>query len=349
MISIIGSGPAGAYLAYLLAKEGFEINVFEEHKEIGKPVQCAGIITSSVNDIISIPKDIVLNKINILRVYYKNKFVDFPVKANLVIDRAKFDQYLFSLAKKEGANFMLGHKYLNFNKNKVKTNKGIFNTDILVGADGPFSPVAKTNGLYFKRKFVHGIQARVKGRFNPNIVEIHLDKGQFGWIIPESNSIVRAGVIGNKELVLQFKKLIGKKKIIEYQSGAIPIYDYRQKLRNKNVYLIGDAAGMVKATTYGGVIYGLMAAQELAQAIKLNKNYFRLCRKRFSKELWLSLMIRKVLNRFDEKDYQDLINILSDKKVKELLEKYDRDYPVKLLLKIVLIKPRILRFIFKVL
>ena len=43
MISIIGAGPAGSYLASLLRKE--EVEVFEEHDKIGLPVQCTGITT----------------------------------------------------------------------------------------------------------------------------------------------------------------------------------------------------------------------------------------------------------------------------------------------------------------
>lgn len=37
MTSIIGAGPIGSYLAYLLAKNNQEVRIFEEHKEIGKP------------------------------------------------------------------------------------------------------------------------------------------------------------------------------------------------------------------------------------------------------------------------------------------------------------------------
>ncbi len=39
MISVIGAGPAGSYTAYLLAKAGEKVRIFEEHKEIGKPVR----------------------------------------------------------------------------------------------------------------------------------------------------------------------------------------------------------------------------------------------------------------------------------------------------------------------
>ena len=55
MIDIIGAGPAGNYLAYLLAKD-HEVNVHEEHAKIGTPIQCTGILTSHLHDLIKISK-----------------------------------------------------------------------------------------------------------------------------------------------------------------------------------------------------------------------------------------------------------------------------------------------------
>ena len=49
MISIIGAGPSGSHLACLLSKHD-DVNVYEEHSEIGKPVQCTGLVTSSIKD-----------------------------------------------------------------------------------------------------------------------------------------------------------------------------------------------------------------------------------------------------------------------------------------------------------
>ena len=43
MISIIGAGPAGSYLASLLDDE---IRIFDYKKEIGKPIQCTGVLAN---------------------------------------------------------------------------------------------------------------------------------------------------------------------------------------------------------------------------------------------------------------------------------------------------------------
>ena len=78
MISIIGAGPSGAYLGSLL---GERAQIFEEHKIIGKPVQCTGILTHSIKDLIEVKDDFVVNKIKRIKlVSPNNKEYEFKLK-----------------------------------------------------------------------------------------------------------------------------------------------------------------------------------------------------------------------------------------------------------------------------
>ena len=43
-IVIVGAGPTGCYTAQLLKKYGFKTRIIEEHREVGKPVSCAGLV-----------------------------------------------------------------------------------------------------------------------------------------------------------------------------------------------------------------------------------------------------------------------------------------------------------------
>ena len=56
MITIVGAGPAGSYLAYLLVKKGEDVTIIEEHENIGNPVQCTGIVTDSIEKYVTLPK-----------------------------------------------------------------------------------------------------------------------------------------------------------------------------------------------------------------------------------------------------------------------------------------------------
>ncbi len=69
MISIIGAGPSGNYLAYLLSKKGEEVNVYEEHKDIGQPVQCTGIISHELKNILPVKKEFLVNTVDKAKIY----------------------------------------------------------------------------------------------------------------------------------------------------------------------------------------------------------------------------------------------------------------------------------------
>ena len=41
---IIGAGPIGGYLGWNLGRSGHSVLIIEEHSEIGRPFQCAGLV-----------------------------------------------------------------------------------------------------------------------------------------------------------------------------------------------------------------------------------------------------------------------------------------------------------------
>ncbi|MBS3162353.1 NAD(P)/FAD-dependent oxidoreductase [Candidatus Woesearchaeota archaeon] len=350
MISIIGAGPTGNYLAYLLAKKNYEVQVFEEHKEIGSPVQCTGIITHELQDFVPVDKSFLINKINRAKIYSPNGnsiLVKFK-KSDFVIDRIKFDQYLAELAKSHGAKYHLGSKYESNDDKQIIVNGVRIKTDKIIGADGPFSKVAKNNGLWCDRKFVTGHQFTVKTKCEKDLVEFWLGIGMFGWLVPVDENTARIGVVAHKNPTTHLNKLISKRcpnaKIISQETGLIPIFNPKQILQRGNVSIVGDAATQVKATSFGGIIHGLKAAKLLSENYT---KYPELCKKQVNRDLYVSLLIRRALDKFSAKDYNDLIVLCSNPKVKKILETKSRDYPTKFAFGIILAQPRLLKFLFK--
>ena len=73
----------------------------------------------------------------------------------------KFDKYLIEKALSDGAELVLRHRFLNNNKNKIKFENKSYDTNVIIGADGSLSRVAKANNLGNKNFFL-GLQARIK-------------------------------------------------------------------------------------------------------------------------------------------------------------------------------------------
>lgn len=358
-VTIVGAGPCGSHTAYLLAKAGFKVRIFEEHKQIGEPVQCTGIVTSALGKIIKLKKDFVINTVNTTRIYAPNNdFIEIKLRENIILDRKRFDVYLAEKARKAGTRFFLNHKFLSFKKSeentiiKIKDNKNRIKkvkTKILIGADGPLSSVAKSSGIFGQRKFFIGLQNVIKEK-NNNIVEFYPLKQGIAWVVPENKRLVRAGIAVKENISNHYNHFIRKRfdkdyknKVVSQQAGLIPIYNPRLVTQKQNIFLVGDAATQVKATTLGGIVPGLMAAEALAKSIINYESYERNWKK-LGKELLLNLMIRKVLDGFSDKDYNRLINICKNKKIKKILGSYDRDFPSKFVLKMILAEPRLIYF-----
>ena len=47
-VLVVGSGPSGSYVSYSLARLGFDVVNMEEHREVGRPVECTGLVSERV-------------------------------------------------------------------------------------------------------------------------------------------------------------------------------------------------------------------------------------------------------------------------------------------------------------
>jgi len=354
MITIIGAGPIGCYCGYLLSRAGKDVQIFEEHNSIGEPIQCTGLVTSSIKEIIKIKRKTIVNEIDKVKIFSKNDCLELKLKnKNMVLDRKKFDEYLAGLSSDVGVKIFLGHKFISNKERmvKVRFNKKqkTIKTDYLIGADGPLSQVARLNNLFGRRKFIVGMQAVVNLK-NENYIEFYPSVGCFAWVVPENEDICRIGVASYSNVKRYFDrflklKKINNKKIIKRQGGLIPIYNPKLKIRKNNVYLVGDSATQVKATTGGGIIPGLKAAKILADSIICGKDYERECKRKLNINLLLHLKIRKIMDKLKEKDLDLLLKSCKKENIKRIIEMFDREYPKEFILRIVLREPRFLYFL----
>jgi geranylgeranyl reductase family protein len=351
MIIIIGSGPVGCYAASLLA-DNFKVTVFEEHKGVGLPVQCTGIVTQEIFDFVPRKNDFVVNEARNVRIFAPdNKHLDLKLeKPDIILDRQKFDNYFYNQAKNKGVSFAFNHRFIKvegsvaFIKDLKSGRVKKFKFSHLVGADGPNSAVARSAGLYNDRKFFTGIQAVIK-RKNSNFIDFYPLKQGFGWVVPENNRTLRVGFASRTNPKEQFEKLLNKYegKIVAKQGGLIPVFNLRASFSKDNVFLIGDAAGFVKATTGGGLVPGLKSAEILAHSIKSSLSYDTGVYLHLIPSLWLNLKMRNVMDSFSLGDWNDLIKDLSNNQSKKTLQSVNRDKLFQLLISTAVNNPRIIK------
>jgi len=149
--------------------------------------------------------------------------------------------------------------------------------DILIGADGPNSLIARYLGI--KHKFLVASQCKVTfDTSNLDYLEFYLDK-KFSpagsWIFPK-DKVINVGMQGDFEHLDAFLRYKGldRNEVIEREAGVIPITGI-QNLAHHNVALIGDSASMPNPASGGGLSPIIYASRILARNIRNLKNYER--------------------------------------------------------------------------
>lgn len=319
-IIIVGAGPIGCYTGQLLKHYGFNPLILEEHPEVGKPVQCAGIVGKGLFEELRLPLShkSILNTIDGAEVSFNGARFDLsrPGVA-YIIDREAFDK---ELSQKLEIEF--GTELLEIHPIKegylLKTNNGEYFADLIIGADGPNSQVRKSLGFASDIKLYRGYQYRVKmapERQDRVIVSYLKPFSFFTWLIPEGNGVVRIGTISNNPFqeLNRFMERNGLNgEVIEKNAGAIPIGSC--ELVRGNAALVGDAACQVKPITSGGIYYGMKSAELLADAVRERElsRYSAKWAEEFEQEIKICLLLRYILENMGEDVLKRLFEYVKD-------------------------------------
>ena len=109
-VIIVGAGPVGGRAATLLSQEGLKVLMLEEHKEIGRPFQCAGLVTPSAMDAVG-GHDTVLQEVDGALIHGPSgTLVPVGTEGQLrtyVVCRKRFDQFVVQQGMEAGASLWL--------------------------------------------------------------------------------------------------------------------------------------------------------------------------------------------------------------------------------------------------
>ncbi len=313
-VVVVGGGPAGCMAAKYAAKEGASTLIVEEDAEIGKPVQCAGLISRRAIEESELKNESVI-KCELEGAIIYSCSHDLRIEAPsqekhaFAIRRDIFDKELARAALNEGADLILKRKVESVKKRgegtkltiiaatandaRVKNEEEI-RAQVVIGADGVRSVVAKMAGLNVTKNFLNCVQIEGGYEIDEAFAEIFVGKtiapGFFAWAIPIAENTARIGLCIDKRFSphpnpLPFlKRILAEHPIIakkykgtqsNFTAGIIPLpvgaglrgqlRMQRQRQRQKTVridgdvgmLLVGDAAAQVKPITGGGVYYGM--------------------------------------------------------------------------------------------
>jgi digeranylgeranylglycerophospholipid reductase len=368
-VAVVGAGPAGSRTARNLARAGLRVRFLEEHRRVGVPSHCSGLISPRTLRESEIGEDAIIHRITGAFVHTASGSevaLGGDKTRAVAIDRVRWDETLAEQAQDAGAELMRARL-----TNVVRENSHVrlstrtdgrdttFTARVVVGADGAHSRVARSLGLPgpVEKVYCLGIEGHLstpREDFVHVFVGHDLAPGWFGWIIPTGDGGVRAGIgSGNavkpiacyRRLTELFPRLFDGIESCRLYGGTIPL-DFAAKSYSDNVLLVGDAAGQVKPFSGGGIYTGLVAARHASAAVLRAFEdhdcsatglapYERAWKREIGRELLRSLRIRHFGLALSDGEVERIVRALRGDGLQELTSRHgDIDYPSRVLLRL---------------
>ncbi len=367
---VIGAGPAGSNCSSRLSTMGYKTLQLEEHNTVGKPVECTGLVSRRVTDMVKTSS--IVNRVHGANVFFPggDHISIGKEEETLVLERDRFDQDVAAKTVASGTELRLNARVLNLERGKdsikvtIRDNGTIKEVNCLavVGADGSNSITRKI--LFPTQRFKRIVSAYqiegLKRLEDQDRVNVYLgsefSRGYFGWNTP-AGDFSRLGTAGfgmtREKFMNLYRKFMNPDKVT-ITGGPIPI-SYLKKPYDERAILVGDAAGIVKPLSGGGIYTGMVSGDRAAETLnKAYENedftarslslYNRLWKKSLGKELFRDYYIQKLYARISDAAFDRIGKAISSPNMKEIISRIgDIDYPSRVVLSMMLRKPSILK------
>jgi digeranylgeranylglycerophospholipid reductase len=341
-VVIIGGGPGGMAVARSLASLGRSVTVLEEHDSVGTPVHCTGVLAADAINTLNLPAESVLNPLATVKFVapsgHSFEYTTATTEA-VVIDRAVFDEAMGRRAELAGATVLRGQRVTAIDQAAHEVRITLASGEVMsaraaVLACGANYTFQRRLGFGMPSTFLQSAQLELPAD-QPGDVEMHFGseiapKG-FAWAVPVKRTygnFVRIGVMADADAGEYFSRMLARVRerwsvavpdTLSPRRRMLPLGGVRRSYADR-VLAVGDAAGLVKPTTGGGIYYsivsGEIAATVLNAALASNdlsaaalREYERRWKARFQGEFNAQLAMRFVAHRMRDTDIDALFDL----------------------------------------
>lgn len=362
-VVVVGAGPVGSTIAYYLAQDGLDVGIVEKKKQIGYPLQCAGILSKHIFESNELPDEVILNSVKGAFLHTENHILNVEKQEDVayIIDRIAYDQFLLNRAVENGVE-LINQKVVDVDEEKGITyfpNGESITSRVVVACDGYGSRISSAIGNVQKNfpasQMLVSIDEEIMNGFRKSKkpLDDYVDTCLFEeilpgflWIIPLKDNKYRIGLFSNQSHKQQsefLKRFLDENftyEILEKYKGFIPIYSSENRIVKNRVILIGDAASQVKPTSGGGLLLAFdsckIARKYISEAINKDdinilNGYQDEFNRKYSKEFNYQFKVQNTLDLLNDNDLDYLFEKLRENDCEKIISEYgDMDEQSKL-------------------
>ena len=312
-VVIVGGGPAGLISALYLLREGESPIVLEKKSAIRSTACGEACSIQSLKEIPFDSNDYICRQLKGAKLVYVDGTSNYLAKSSVTLDRTNWLKAMAKEVEAKGGQIRLNSEVVAVGERSVQLKNGErIDYEILVGADGPNSRIARHLGI--RHQFVIASQYKLAyDTSGIDYLELHIDKRfspSYSWIFPK-DGVINVGIEGDFTHLDAFlrHKGLNDHKIINREAGIIPASGI-QKLVQHNIALIGDAAGMPNPFSGNGLTPIIYAGQILARHIQnLGEYGSEVANHPIADPILLET--RRVLLQLADKDVASLLSFLT--------------------------------------
>jgi geranylgeranyl reductase family protein len=353
---VVGAGPAGLYTTLLMSREGLDVVVLEDHAAIGQPTHCTGIVSGETNHLYKIPEEAVLNRPSSCLVISPNGRVaelQDPGEEISVVDRAGFDRALAASVLEAGGVIRTSSRVDRVRNGdrlvEVETSQGErLRARALVLACGVTYRFHSLLGSRLPDPILHTAQIELAASAAEKL-EVHVGREVapegFAWLVPfqrGATPYLKAGLLMRGDARAYLEKFLARSSIAsrlqeipgEPIRRLLPVAPVAKSYADR-VLAVGDAAGLTKPVTGGGIFFSLVSAQFAAETLiealaadDLSASrllqYEDRWRERLMPEIRTGRWFRDCLARFADHEWDVLVAALASDDVQSLIKRKAR-------------------------
>jgi len=258
-IAIIGGGFAGLLAGYKLLSKGYKIDLYEEHKKVGYPPHCTGLISENTVYYIGRPAERSVEQIfEKLQLEVNNKKCILKTKNKIIkLNRIRIEKELLNEFKSNGGRIFLGFKIKGINVDgRIYYYNNMKKYDMIVLAEGYHGRLRETLGIHHDPITSLGVNIELPLPTTREYFKVKINNliRGFLWTIPLGDRTLIGGLSIDPGQIIKIIRLINKKyKRLRIYGGRVIHGPPLPQIIRGRVAIIGDAASMNKPLTGGGL------------------------------------------------------------------------------------------------